>query len=43
MIEAVELAGHQFVLGVQWHPEENHDDDRLIAALVKAARESARP
>ena len=21
VIEAVELAGHRFVLGVQWHPE----------------------
>lgn len=36
-IEAVELAGHGFVLGVQWHPEQ--DDPRLFAALVAAARE----
>lgn len=38
-IEAVELAGHEFVLGVQWHPEQ--DDQRLFDALVAAA--SARP
>lgn len=36
-IEAVELAGHPFVLGVQWHPEQ--DDPRLFIALVTAARE----
>lgn len=35
--EAVELPGRDFVLGVQWHPEENPDDDRLFAALVAAA------
>jgi putative glutamine amidotransferase len=41
-IEAVELKdGGQFVLGVQWHPEETGagggTDDRLFAALVDAA------
>jgi len=41
-IEAVELPGHSFVLGVQWHPEQGHPeqnraDDRLFAALVTAA------
>jgi putative glutamine amidotransferase len=35
-IEAVELAGREFVLGVQWHPEQ--DDQRLFDALVAAAR-----
>jgi gamma-glutamyl-gamma-aminobutyrate hydrolase PuuD len=35
-IEAVELAGHPFVVGVQWHPEQ--DDPRIFAALVAAAR-----
>jgi gamma-glutamyl-gamma-aminobutyrate hydrolase PuuD len=35
-IEAVELAGRDFVLGVQWHPEQ--DDLRLFSALVAAAR-----
>ncbi|HEX4724262.1 MAG TPA: gamma-glutamyl-gamma-aminobutyrate hydrolase family protein [Pseudonocardiaceae bacterium] len=38
-IEAVEAPDHHFVLGVQWHPEEDTDDDRLVAALVAAARE----
>jgi putative glutamine amidotransferase len=35
-IEAIEL--DEFVLGVQWHPEENPQDDRLFAALVAQAR-----
>ncbi|MBB4685429.1 gamma-glutamyl-gamma-aminobutyrate hydrolase family protein [Amycolatopsis jiangsuensis] len=37
-IEAAELSGG-FVLGVQWHPEQDTDDVRLFAALVNAARE----
>jgi gamma-glutamyl-gamma-aminobutyrate hydrolase PuuD len=37
VIEAVELRGHRFVLGVQWHPEET-GDRRLFEALVDAAR-----
>lgn len=36
-IEAVEAPGHRFVLGVQWHPEHDAGDDRLVAALVRAA------
>jgi gamma-glutamyl-gamma-aminobutyrate hydrolase PuuD len=36
VIEAVELVGHRFVVGVQWHPEES-GDTRLFAALVAAA------
>jgi len=36
-IEAVELAGRPFVVGVQWHPEQ--DDPRIFAALVAAAKE----
>jgi gamma-glutamyl-gamma-aminobutyrate hydrolase PuuD len=35
-IEAVELAGRPFVVGVQWHPEQ--DDPRIFAALVAAAK-----
>jgi putative glutamine amidotransferase len=41
VVEAVELAGHPFALGVQWHPEEMADLDfharRLFSALTKAA------
>jgi putative glutamine amidotransferase len=37
VIEAVELTGHRFVVGVQWHPEEGADA-RPFAALVGAAR-----
>ena len=35
-VEAVELAGQPFVVGVQWHPEQ--DDPRIFAALVAASR-----
>ena len=38
IIEGIESAGTDFVVGVQWHPEENLDDLRLFAALVEAAR-----
>jgi gamma-glutamyl-gamma-aminobutyrate hydrolase PuuD len=37
VIEAVELPGRRFVIGVQWHPEEA-GDLRLFEALVGAAR-----
>jgi len=37
VIEAVEVLGRSFVVGVQWHPEEN-GDDRLFIGLVQAAR-----
>jgi putative glutamine amidotransferase len=35
-LEAMELAGHRFCLGVQWHPEMGRDQ-RLFDALVRAA------
>ena len=35
-IEAVELPGEHFVMGVQWHPERGVDQ-RLFDALVQAA------
>ncbi|MEU6006646.1 gamma-glutamyl-gamma-aminobutyrate hydrolase family protein [Streptomyces sp. NPDC047453] len=35
-VEAVELPGDRFVLGVQWHPEMD-EDVRVMAALVRAA------
>lgn len=37
-VEAVEMSGSGWVLGVQWHPEENPDDIRLFEAHVQAAR-----
>lgn len=42
VIEAVELPGHRFVIGVQWHPEEE-GDTRLFEALVAAATSSTAP
>ncbi|TCK22989.1 gamma-glutamyl-gamma-aminobutyrate hydrolase family protein [Pseudonocardia endophytica] len=36
-VEAVELDGHPFVVGVQWHPEQEPRDVRMFAALVEAA------
>ncbi|MEV5963318.1 gamma-glutamyl-gamma-aminobutyrate hydrolase family protein [Kribbella sp. NPDC051952] len=36
-IEAAEVEGHDFALGVQWHPEENADDLRLFTALIRSA------
>jgi len=37
LVEAVELTGDRWVVGVQWHPEEVATDVRLMAALVRAA------
>ena len=37
-VEAVEVRGRDFALGVQWHPEDDQADDRLFVALVGAAR-----
>jgi gamma-glutamyl-gamma-aminobutyrate hydrolase PuuD len=36
VIEAIELQGHRFGVGVHWHPEES-GDPRLLTALVSAA------
>ncbi|WP_371477731.1 gamma-glutamyl-gamma-aminobutyrate hydrolase family protein [Kitasatospora sp. NBC_00315] len=36
-IEALELPGRRFVLGVQWHPEADPSDPRLFNAFVAAA------
>ncbi len=41
VIEAIELPGRRFVLGVQWHPEAD-DGSPVIGALVDAAAVSAR-
>jgi putative glutamine amidotransferase len=37
VVEAVELQGHRFGIGVQWHPEEG-DDHRIFEALMAAAK-----
>lgn len=39
VIEAIELPGGQFALGVLWHPEED-EGSRVFASLVQAARGS---
>ncbi|HLH64872.1 MAG TPA: gamma-glutamyl-gamma-aminobutyrate hydrolase family protein [Solirubrobacteraceae bacterium] len=41
LVEAIELPGDGFVLGVQWHPEAD-ESSRVIAALVQAADERRR-
>jgi gamma-glutamyl-gamma-aminobutyrate hydrolase PuuD len=38
-IEAAEVAGQAFAVGVQWHPEEDSADARLFAALTAAGRQ----
>jgi len=38
VVEALELPGDNFVVAVQWHPEESLDDLRLFSAIVEAAR-----
>jgi putative glutamine amidotransferase len=40
-VEAVELDGARFVVGVQSHPEQDIEDLRLFEALVDAARSEA--
>lgn len=40
VIEAIELPGRRFALGVLWHPEED-ERSRVIGALVQEARERA--
>jgi putative glutamine amidotransferase len=37
VVEAIELQGHRWGLGVQWNPEDG-DDPRLFEALVNVAR-----
>jgi gamma-glutamyl-gamma-aminobutyrate hydrolase PuuD len=37
-VEAIEAPGEEFVLGVQWHPEQDIEDVRLFTALVTAAK-----
>jgi gamma-glutamyl-gamma-aminobutyrate hydrolase PuuD len=44
-VEAVEMEGHDYALGVQWHPELDAHDLRLFESLVAAAlrRRAAAP
>lgn len=42
VIEAIELVGSGFCLGVQWHPEQSVDDLRLFVGVVEAARNRIR-
>lgn len=37
VIEAIELPGHRFCLGVQWHPEQLAEEKALFEALIDAA------
>ncbi len=45
IVEALEVPDKQFILSVQWHPEDLYEDDgmmkRLFTEFVNAARESA--
>ena len=41
VVEALEVTGHRFGVGVQWHPEVA-DDPRLLTALIEAAAEPRR-
>ncbi len=37
LVQAFEAEGDQYLVGVQWHPEENIEDRRLFAGLVGEA------
>ena len=37
LVQAFESDGDGYVVGVQWHPEENAEDRRLFAGLVAEA------
>ncbi|MEV8373785.1 gamma-glutamyl-gamma-aminobutyrate hydrolase family protein [Kribbella sp. NPDC056861] len=41
-VEAAEVDGRSFALGVQWHPEENPEDLRLFAALVAEGKKRSK-
>ena len=42
-IEAVEMPGERFFVGVQWHPEKSlKDGDRFSASIFKALRAAMR-
>jgi putative glutamine amidotransferase len=41
VIEAAELSGHPFAVGVQWHPENLVDDDPAMLAIFRGLVEAA--
>jgi putative glutamine amidotransferase len=41
LVQAFESTGEGYLVGVQWHPEENTEDKRLFAGLVAQARDYA--
>lgn len=41
LVQAFEGTGDSYLVGVQWHPEENAEDKRLFSGLVEAARNYA--
>jgi putative glutamine amidotransferase len=41
VIEAVEVSGHPFGVGVQWHPENLVDDDPAMLAIFRGLVEAA--
>ncbi len=42
IIEAIEVEGATFGIGVQWHPEQTLNDGRLFEGLIAAARTARR-
>jgi putative glutamine amidotransferase len=41
LVQAIESTGDGYLVGVQWHPEQDLEDRRLFAGLVRAASEYA--
>ncbi|MES2867511.1 MAG: gamma-glutamyl-gamma-aminobutyrate hydrolase family protein, partial [Actinomycetota bacterium] len=39
LVQAVEDSANGYLVGVQWHPEENAENRRLFEDLVAQARE----
>ncbi len=37
LVQAFEAPGEEYLVAVQWHPEENSEDRRLFLGLVAAA------
>ena len=41
LVQAIESTGDGYLVGVQWHPEQDIEDRRLFAGLVRAASDYA--